>query len=98
MNNTTIVNESEQVTLVRQIISNPLSNISWYNGSDLLETRWLVTNATFTIKKATCTDTTNFTLVASNSVQKNVTALVELIVNCEYGLNFQHDLNFLINI
>lgn len=87
MNNPrTIVNESEAVTIYRQIISNPLSNVFWYNGSDLLNTQWSVTNATFTIEKATCTDTKNFTLLASNSVQENVTAFVELIVNCKYNI------------
>lgn len=88
MNNPTLVNESEQVTLIRQIVSNPLSNVSWYNGSELLTTQQLVENATILIKKATCTDTKNFTLVASNIVQKNVTALVELIVNCKYNIYF----------
>lgn len=80
------MNESEQVTLIRQIVSNPLSNVSWYNGSELLVTQFSVPNATLHIEKATCMDTNNFTLVASNSVQNNVTALVELVVNCEYNI------------
>lgn len=84
------MNETEQVTLLREIVSNPLSNASWYNGSELLVSQSLVTNATFYIKEATCTDTKNFTLVVSNIIQENVTALVELIVNCEYELNFWH--------
>lgn len=87
-NQGTVVNEHEKVTLRRQIISNPLSNVSWYNGSDLLDTQWLVRNATFDIENATCTDTKNFTLVANNGVQGNVTAMVELIVNCEYDICF----------
>lgn len=85
-NRGTKVNENEQVILYRQIISNPLSNVSWYNGSDLLKNQWLVKNATFNIEKATCTDTKNFTLLANNGVQENVTTLVELIVNCEYDI------------
>lgn len=84
----TIVNESEEVTLVRQVISNPFSNVSWYNGSDLLYTQRSVKTATFTIEKTTCTDTKNYTLFANNGVQENVTALVELIVNCEYDIFF----------
>lgn len=80
------MNENEQVTLWSQIISNPLSNVSWYNGSDLLKNQWLVRNATFNIKKVTCTDTKNYTLLANNGVKENVTDLVELIVNCEYDI------------
>lgn len=30
------INESESVTLTRDIISNPLSNASWHNGTQLL--------------------------------------------------------------
>lgn len=84
------MNENEQVTLHREIISNPLSNVSWYNGSELLSNQWSVTNATFNIEKATCTDTKNFTLLASNGVQEDVTAMVELIVNCKYDIYFWH--------
>lgn len=82
------MNENEQVTLWSQIISNPLSNVSWYNGSHLLNTQWLVKNATFNIEKATCIDSKNFTLVANNGVEENVTAMVELIVKCEYDIYF----------
>lgn len=81
---TTIVNETDYVLLSREIVSNPLANVSWYNGSELLYTLIAERNATFIIKKAVCTDTKNFTLVASNTVKENVSALVELIVNCEY--------------
>lgn len=86
----TIVNESEEVTLIRQIDSNPLSNVSWYNGSNLLKTQSSTMNATFYIKEAACTDTMNYTLIASNGVQKKVTALVELFVNCEYYIDLCH--------
>lgn len=40
-------------------------------------------NATLIIEKASCTDTTNFTILASNTEEKNVTATVELLVNCK---------------
>lgn len=80
---TTIVNETDYVLLSREIVSNPLANVSWYNGSELLYTLIAERNATFIIKKAVCTDTKNFTLVASNTVKENVSALVELIVNCK---------------
>lgn len=79
-----IANESEKVILTREIISNPLANVSWYNESDLLENQFSVTTASYTIQAAMCTDTKNFTLVASNRVRQNVTAMVELFVNCKY--------------
>lgn len=79
----TTVNESDRVILSRLIDSNPLSNVSWYKGSEYLITEFSVNITTFIIKKALCTDTNNFTLVASNLVANN-TALVELIVNCKY--------------
>lgn len=31
-----IVNESEKITLTRDIVSNPLSNASWYDGTQML--------------------------------------------------------------
>lgn len=83
---TTIVNETDYVVLSREIVSNPLANVSWYNGSQLLHTQIAEKNATFIINRAMCTDTKNLTLLASNTVQENVSALVELIVNCEYIL------------
>lgn len=86
---TTIVNESDRVVLTRKIVSNPLSDVYWYDGSELVESQKVVGNASFIIKKATCTDTKNFTIVASNTVEKNVTALVELIVNCECYIVFR---------
>lgn len=79
----TIVNESDIAILSKEIVSNPLSNVSWYTGSELLSIQTTVTTATLTIEKAVCTDTRNFTLIASNTVERNVSALVELIVNCK---------------
>lgn len=81
----TTVNEGDRVILKKEIVSNPLSNVSWYNGSKLLDYQVSVTAATLTIEKATCTDTKNFTLIASNTVEKSVSALVELFVNCKWG-------------
>eukprot|EP00105_Crassostrea_gigas_P033721 XP_011457195.1 PREDICTED: B-cell receptor CD22 [Crassostrea gigas] len=77
----TEVNEGERVVLTKEIVSNPLSNVSWYNGSELLLTESSVRTATYTIEKAVCMDTKNFTLLASNTVKKNVSGLVELVVN-----------------
>lgn len=77
------VNESEKITLARDIISNPLSNASWYYGTQLLKTQTSVKTATYTMENTTCTDTKNFTLVASNGIGNTVTAMVELIVNCK---------------
>lgn len=79
----TVVNESDRVILNREVVGNPLSDVSWYYGSDLLDTQLSVRNATFIVEKALCTDTKNFTLVAGNSVERNVTVMVELIVNCK---------------
>ncbi|XP_078310226.1 cell adhesion molecule CEACAM1-like isoform X2 [Crassostrea virginica] len=79
----TIVNNTENAELIREIDSNPLSNISWYNRAELLDTQTSVKIANFTIKNASCVDTKNFTLSASNVVQRNVTSMVELIVNCK---------------
>lgn len=80
----TLVNESEKVILTRTIVSNPLVDVQWYKGFKLLYSQLSVKNATYILEKASCTDTTNFTLVASNEVERNVTALVELLVNCEF--------------
>eukprot|EP00105_Crassostrea_gigas_P023192 XP_011442941.1 PREDICTED: myelin-associated glycoprotein isoform X3 [Crassostrea gigas] len=77
------VNESESVTLTRNIVSNPLSNASWYIGTQLLKTESSVQTTTLTIENTKCTDTNNYTVVASNGVGNNVTRLVELIVNCK---------------
>lgn len=79
------LNENERVVLTKEIVSNPLSNVSWYDGSELLLTQYAVRTATFIIQKATCTDTKNFTLIASNTVEGNVSALMEVKVNCKWS-------------
>lgn len=79
----TVVNESQKVTLSRDIVSNPLSNVYWYSGSELLSTQLSVNTSSFTINKTSCTDTKNFTIVASNTIEGNISASVELIVNCK---------------
>lgn len=79
-----IVNETDKVVLISIIDSNPLSNISWYTGSELLQYHPLAKKTNFTIGKASCTDTKNFTLLASNTVRSNVTAFTELLVNCKF--------------
>ncbi|XP_078334163.1 neural cell adhesion molecule 1-like isoform X2 [Crassostrea virginica] len=77
-----VVNETERVLLTREISSNPLANVSWYDGRQLLKSEMAVNTTTFIIEKTKCTDTKNFTLTASNASQRNVTSLAELIVNC----------------
>ena len=79
-----IVNETERIVLTRHIYSNPLANVSWLDGTHLLQTQALVNTTSFIIERAQCTNTMNFTLVASNIVQSNITSRVEVIVNCEY--------------
>nr|XP_022327036.1 B-cell receptor CD22-like isoform X1 [Crassostrea virginica] len=78
-----IVNKSDSVVLTRQIFSNPLSNVSWLDGTQQLKSESLVNIATLFIDSAKCTDTKNFTLVASNSLEWNASSMVELIVNCK---------------
>lgn len=78
-----IVNDSDKVIISREIKSNHLSNASRYSGPELLKTESSVKNATFIIEKVECTDSRNFTLLASNAVT-HVTALMELIINCKY--------------
>nr|XP_022323492.1 hemicentin-1-like isoform X3 [Crassostrea virginica] len=85
-----IVNETERVVLTRTISSNPLSDVSWFNRTQLLVSETFPTSNTsrsvttmFTIHNARCTDTKNFTVVASNALQENITSRVELIVNCK---------------
>ena len=87
--NVLVVNETERVTLTREIFSNPLSDVLWLDGRHLLESETSKTSETsvttsFIIQNARCTDTKNFTIVASNELQGNVTSQVELIVNCKY--------------
>ncbi|XP_078331735.1 uncharacterized protein LOC144617641 isoform X2 [Crassostrea virginica] len=79
----TFVNETKRVVLTREIDSNPLSNVSWYDGSELLKIQTFTEITNLTIENALCADTKNFTLSVSNAVQKNVTSTVELIVNCK---------------
>ena len=84
-----IVNETDRVELIRKISSNPLPQVSWFNGKELLESETSITSKTsvttmFTIQNARCTDTNNFTVVASNELQRNVTSRVEFRVNCKY--------------
>ena len=79
-----IINENERVVLTRGISSNPLSNVFWYDGSHMLKSEISVKSTSFIIEKTKCTDTKNYTLIASNALQRNVTSLVELIVNCKY--------------
>uniref|UniRef100_A0A8W8P1S0 Uncharacterized protein n=1 Tax=Magallana gigas TaxID=29159 RepID=A0A8W8P1S0_MAGGI len=78
-----IVNESEKISLTRDIVSNPVSNVSWYYGSQLLKTQPSVTTATYTVENTTCIDTKNYTLLVSNGIGNTVTARVDLIVNCK---------------
>ena len=80
-----VVNESNKVSLTREIYSNPLSNVSWFDGSNLLKSEVAVNISILVIEEAKCTDTKNLTLTASNALQRNVSSLVELIVNCEYS-------------
>ena len=81
-----IANEAERVVLTRQISSNPLSNVSWFDGSQLLVSETTVNTTNFIIEKARCTDTKNFTLVVSNTPEWTVTSLVELIVKCKFTI------------
>lgn len=76
--------------LTRNISSNPLSNVSWYGKTELLKTQTSVTTTSFFIKRATCSDTQNFTLVVSNGVGSKATAVVELIVNCKLSTYFSN--------
>lgn len=80
------VNENSTVILRRDIHSNPLSNVSWYRGTELLRTQTFVRTATYNIEMAKCTDTHNFTLLANNGIEGSVSVLVELIVNCKFFL------------
>lgn len=81
-----IANEAERVVLTRQIYSNPLSNVSWFDGSELLVSETTVNTTSFIIEKARCTDTKNFTLVVSNTPEWTVTSLVELKVKCKFTI------------
>lgn len=85
-----VVNETERVVLTREISSNPLANVSWYDGQELLKSEIAVSTTSFIIEKTRCTDTKNFTLTASNALQRNVTSFAELRVNCKYFKLFFH--------
>lgn len=69
--------------ITRNIYSNPLSTVLWFAKDVLLDTQPYVTKATYSREKVTCTDTKNFTIVASNGIGNKTTAVVELIVNCK---------------
>lgn len=77
-----VANETETVTLTRDISSKPSADVFWYSKMESLKNQTSVTTASFTIERATCTATKNYTLVARNRIG-NDTALVELIVNCK---------------
>lgn len=77
------VNESEKVTFIGKITSNPLANASWLNGTELLRSETSVSTASFTIENALCTDTKNFTVKANNGVGNADEVSVELFVNCK---------------
>lgn len=83
----TIVNETQSAVLTGKISSNPLSNVSWYDGSHMVKFENAVNTTNLIIEEAKCTDTRNFTLTASNTVRVNVTSSVQLIVNCKYICN-----------
>lgn len=87
----TIVNESERVVLEGNISSNPLSNVSWFDGPRLLKFENTVNITYLIIEKARCTDTRTLTLTANNAVLVNVTSSIQLIVNCTY-----HEVSMLI--
>lgn len=77
------VNETEQIIITRAISSNPSSDVYWYIKADIISLQRSVTVASFTKENATCADTKNFTVVASNGIGNNDSVMVELIVNCE---------------
>nr|XP_022287372.1 nephrin-like isoform X2 [Crassostrea virginica] len=79
----TIVNETERAILTGNVSSNPLSTVSWYDGSRLLKFEDKVNSTYIIIEKARCTDTRTFALTASNVVKMNVTSSIQLIVNCK---------------
>ena len=90
-----VVNETERVVFTREISSNPLANVSWYDGRQLLKSETAVSTTTFVIEKTRCTDTKNFTLTASNALQMNVTSFAELRVNCKYFKLFYTKLKYI---
>ena len=90
-----VVNETERVVLTREISSNPLANVSWYDGGQLLKSEIAVSTTSFIIEETKCTDTKNFTLTASNALQMSVTSFAELRVNCKYFKLFHTKLKYI---
>ena len=84
-----VVNETDIIVMTGKIDSNPLANISWYDGERLLKTRTSTHTAILVLQNVSCLDTKNYTLVVSNVLQENVTAIVELIVNCKLQWYFK---------
>ena len=78
----TFVNETKRVELTQEIDGIPLSNVSGYDGTELLKTQTFAEIANHTVENALCTDTKNFTLSVSNAVQRNIGSMLDLIVNC----------------
>ncbi|XP_062598803.1 hemicentin-1-like, partial [Saccostrea cucullata] len=76
-------NESQEITLFRNISSNPASDVSWFKGSERVHKQESVTTAKYTINKTRCTDTWNYTLKASNKINNSVSAQVQLLVYCK---------------
>ncbi|XP_062620127.1 limbic system-associated membrane protein-like, partial [Saccostrea cucullata] len=74
-------NESQEITLFRNISSNPASDVSWFKGSEKVHKQESVTTAKYTIDKTKCTDTGNYTLKASNKINSD-SAQVQLFVYC----------------
>lgn len=72
-----------------------MSIVSWYDKTNLLLEQTSVTTATLTIQRASCTDTKNFTLVASNGIGTAAKAMVELIVNCAYCWNSNYKIKYI---
>ena len=70
--------------LIREVDSNPLSNITWYDGNKYLKSETAVKRTNLTIENASCYDSKNFTLEAQYSLEIKVTVMVELIVNCKF--------------
>lgn len=66
-----------------------MSNASWYDGTKLLKIQTSA-STNYTIERASCEDSKNFSLVVSNGIGNAVSTSVELIVNCEYNYYLQN--------
>lgn len=66
-----IVNEIQSAVLTGKIFSNPLSNVSWYDGSHMLKFENAINTTYLIIDEAKFTDTRDFTLPVSNAVRVN---------------------------